>query len=372
MPFLKNVVKDLVEQRLWPVAVLLVAALVAVPILVGRHGGNPAAAPISGATAAGASPDAPTASKAAVTIDAEPDGAVHDGGRVRDPFRAAASASNKAAAPKAAPAPAPATVSSTAGSASSGSSTGGSATAAPAPRPTSPTTVKPTTAPKVKPATPTPKKTTTAPTAEDASDTYHVSLKVGLVGAEKLKTLDDVARLSPLPSLTDPFFVYLGVLQTTGKKPEKRAVFLVSSDATPNGEGSCHPTKQDCESVELALGETVFFDYTAPNGTPTQYQLELTGIHKTTVTSRAKASAAVARHSVAGAELLRDAATRNVRAAAGARAYRYIPATGLLERAKRRHVTARAAAAGTLIPGLALVSGKHQPGLPVWRSPKKK
>src|SRR3954469_17345968 len=127
MPFLKNVVKDLVEQRLWPVAVLLVAALVAVPILVGRHGGDPAAPPISGATAAGASPDAPTASKAAVTIDAEPDGAVHDGGRVRDPFRAAASASNKTPAPKAAPAPA--TVSSAAGSGSSGSSTGGSATA---------------------------------------------------------------------------------------------------------------------------------------------------------------------------------------------------------------------------------------------------
>jgi hypothetical protein len=90
------------------------------------------------------------------------------------------------------------------------------------------------------------------------------------------------------------------------------------------------------------------------------------------VTARAKATPADPRHSVAGAELLRDAATRNVRAAAGARAYRYIPATGLLERAKRRHVTARAAAAGTLIPGLALVSGKHQPGLPVWRSPKKK
>ena len=40
--------------------------------------------------------------------------------------------------------------------------------------------------------------------------------------------------------------------------------------------------------------------------------------------------------------------------------------------AKRRHVTAKAAAAGTMIPGLALVSAKHQPGMPVWRSPKKK
>lgn len=212
-------------------------------------------------------------------------------------------------------------------------------------------------------------KTTAAPKADDASDTYHVSLRFGVNGGE-LKTLRDVARLSALPSVTDPFFVYLGVIETATTH-EKRAVFLVSSDATPTGEGACHPTKEDCQSVELAVGQTMFFDLAAPNGGPgTQYQLELAGIHKTEVSTEAKASAAFARHSVAGAELLSDAAKRNVRAAAGARAYRYIPATGLLQRAKRKHVTARAAAAGTMIPGLALVSRKDQPGIPVWHSPK--
>jgi hypothetical protein len=195
-----------------------------------------------------------------------------------------------------------------------------------------------------------------------------VSLRFGVNGGE-LKTLRDVARLSALPSVTDPFFVYLGVL-VTQKTHEKRAVFLVSSDATPNGEGACHPTKNDCESVELAVGETAYFDYTAPGGTPTQYELELAGIHKTEIKSDVKASAAFARHSVAGAELLRDAAVRNVRAAAGARAYRYLPGVGMLSRAKRRHVTAKAAAAGTLVPGLALVSSKDQPGIAVWHSPK--
>jgi hypothetical protein len=196
-----------------------------------------------------------------------------------------------------------------------------------------------------------------------------VSLRFGVNGGE-LKTMRDVARLSALPSVTDPFFVYLGVIETATTH-QKRAVFLVSSDATPTGEGACHPTKEDCQSVELAVGQTMFFDLAAPNGGPgTQYQLELAGIHKTEVSTEAKASAAFARHSVAGAELLSDAAKRNVRAAAGARAYRYIPATGLLQRAKRKHVTARAAAAGTMVPGLALVSRKHQPGIPVWHSPK--
>jgi hypothetical protein len=61
-----------------------------------------------------------------------------------------------------------------------------------------------------------------------------------------------------------------------------------------------------------------------------------------------------------------------VRAAAGARTYRFVPAVGMLVRAKRRHVGAKAAAAGELVPGLALLSRKHQPGLPVWHSPEPK
>ena len=134
-----------------------------------------------------------------------------------------------------------------------------------------------------------------------------MSVRFGVDGG-KLTTIHDVARLTPLPSVTDPFFVYLGVLKVSASNT-KRAVFLVSSDATPNGEGACHPTKQDCEAVELTVGQTAYFDATAPDGKVTQYQLELAGIHKTVVTSEAKASAAFARHSVAGAELLRDGAT---------------------------------------------------------------
>ncbi|MEA2320867.1 MAG: hypothetical protein QOD81_717, partial [Solirubrobacteraceae bacterium] len=33
MSFLRTIVRDLVERRLWPVALLLVAALVAVPVV---------------------------------------------------------------------------------------------------------------------------------------------------------------------------------------------------------------------------------------------------------------------------------------------------------------------------------------------------
>jgi hypothetical protein len=370
MKHVRNLIQDLIDRRLWPVALLLAVALAAVPMVLGRSGDaatDTAALPATPATDSGTQ-------KAAVTLDTSVPAEIDRRGARRNPFKAPASAKPKSDTQVATPSSSATSASTATAPASADQTvTSGGSSAAPstsdATDSTDSTSSGTTTA---KPKTTTTSKTTTAPKADDATDTYHVSLRIGLVkadGTADLKTVRDVARLSALPSVTDPFFVYLGVLETATTH-EKRAVFLVSSDATPNGEGSCHPTKDDCESVELAVGQTAFFDYTAPSGAVTQYQLQLAGIHKTEVSTEAKASAAFARHSAAGAELLSDAAKRNVRAAAGARAYRYIPATGLLQRAKRKHVTARAAAAGTMIPGLALVSRKHQPGIPVWHSPK--
>jgi hypothetical protein len=371
MKQLRDLASDLVERRLWPVALALVVALVAVPVMLGR--GGDAATPNAAVPGASATDSSGTGEKAEVTLDTSAPAERPTVEKVRDPFKApaapkasvdsteTASASASTSASSGASASTPAATGSTSGAASSStgtSSSTGSSTSGGTTSGTTSGTTKPKTTPK-----------TTAPTAQDASDTYHVSLRFGVNGGE-LKTLRDVARLSALPSVTDPFFVYLGVLETETTH-QKRAVFLVSSDATPNGEGACHPTKDDCESVELAVGQTAYFDYTAPGGAVTQYELQLAGIHKTEIKSEAKASAAFARHSVAGAELLRDAAVHNVRAAAGARAYRYLPGAGMLARAKRRHVTAKAAAAGTLVPGLALLASKDQPGLAVWHSPKK-
>jgi hypothetical protein len=366
----QNLVRELVERRLWPVALLLAVALAAVPVFLGRTG-DPAS--VDPGLPAGPAPGVGPAQKAEVTLDTSAPVRRDRAGDVRDPFKAPKAKKVEKAATTASPAPAasatpsestsasPSTITVSGGPAEPPTSTPstGSAGGRTTPRPSAPAT------PAKKKATP---KTTAKPKADNAKDTYHVDLEFGVNGAEPNK-IEDVARLSPLPSVTDPFFVFLGVLET--KAHQKRAVFLVSSDATPNDEGSCHPTKTDCESVELAVGQTAFFDYAAPDGTPTQYELKLAKIRKTAVRAEARAAAAVARHSVAGAELLRDAAVRDVRAAAGARAYRFVPALGTLVRAKRKHVSTRAAAAGKLIPGLALVSSKHQPGIPVWHSPKK-
>ena len=381
----RNLVQDLVERRLWPVALVLAVALAAVPVVLGRGGGDAAStAALPAAPATGAGTGTGTAEKAQITIDTSVPAVRDRAGRLRNPFKAPASAAPKLTAAagdtpsadgsaatgdstSAATSP-PSPDSGSAATGSSGTTSTGSSGSGSTSTGTSDTTTggTGTTKPKTTPKT---KTTPTAPTAEDTTDTYHVSVRFGVDGG-KLTTIRDIARLSPLPSVTDPFFVYLGVLKVSTSNT-KRAVFIVSSDATPNGEGACHPTKQDCEAVELTVGQTAYFDSTAPDGKVTQYQLQLAGIHKTVVKSEAKASAAIARHSVAGAELLRDGATHKVRSAAAARTYRYLPAAGLLVRAKRKHVTARAAAAGTLVPGLALLGRKHQPGIPVWHSPAK-
>jgi hypothetical protein len=372
MNHLRSILRDLIDRRLWPVALLLAVALAAVPVVLGREGD---AAPLPVPATPSATAESAATAKAEVTLDTSVPQRRDRGGKVRNPFKGVASAATKttATALPAGDAATPTSGTSSASAPDSGPSAGsGSSSPATTGSPSadatsgSTPTTTPTTKPTTKPKTTTPAK----PKAEDPSDTFHVSIRFGLNGG-KLTTQRDVARLSALPSVTDPFFVYLGVLETATTH-EKRAVFLVSSDATPNGEGACHPTKDDCESVELAVGQTAYFDYTAPSGAVTQYQLELAGIHKTEVHTEAKASAAFARHSVAGGELLADAATRNVRAAAGARAYRYLPGAGLLARAKRKHVTAKAAAAGTLVPGLALLPRKRQPGIAVWHSPAKR
>ena len=84
MPFLRNVLKDLVDKRLWPVAALLVAALVAVPVVLGRSGDDATTTAALPATGAGTS----TNENASVTLETTPDDTRHDGGQLRDPFHA--------------------------------------------------------------------------------------------------------------------------------------------------------------------------------------------------------------------------------------------------------------------------------------------
>lgn len=288
-PFLRNVITDLVEKRLWPVAVALVAALVAVPILLG--GKSDAVTPPAVASTASTATPATTAAQV-VSLEQQAAGKTANSASVRDPFvqhhqargsdaeiRAAvktvAASLVDALGPKKKDAT---TSSSTSSSASTGGSSSSGTTA-----PSTPTTTSPTTG-----ATTPPKSVTT----------YSVDLSFGESGAEK--KYNDIARLTPLPSSDSPFFVYMGL-----SADKKSAMFLINGDVVPSGDGHCTPSPQDCQQITLTKGDIEFFDMQSGTAGVVQYQLELRNI-KATTTSAAKAAAAHARESKAGRDVIRQ------------------------------------------------------------------
>src|SRR3954454_11894357 len=88
MSFLRNVLHDLVEKRLWPVAIALVAALVAVPIVLGGKSDAGTSTPpvVADASANGLANHRDAARAQVVSLEEQAAGKVTRAGKVRDPF----------------------------------------------------------------------------------------------------------------------------------------------------------------------------------------------------------------------------------------------------------------------------------------------
>ena len=288
MSFVRNLFADLVAKRLWPVAAVLVAAAIAVPVVVlgGAEQSEPPMPAPASSDIAGATP--------VISLGKEQP----RGGRGpigRNPFvqREGASETTTSAAAVAGTdtaAAAAAGLASAISGAATGSITGGVSAGlddigvvpvdgggTPDPAPSTPDR---------------------APADDNAS--YAVDVRIGRDGS--LRTRRDIARLSPLPSAEDPFFVFLGVAADG-----ETALFLVSSDATVTGDGTCRPSPEACERVELKAGQTEFFDVTTPTGETAQYQLDLVNVRRVRSSDTATAAAARARESAAGRRVLRSA-----------------------------------------------------------------
>jgi hypothetical protein len=346
MSFLRNLATDLVEKRLWPIAAALVAALVAVPLALG--GGGKAVAPAApAAPAAGGSAEGVARTlKVSGSVPAERSRP----GRARNPFEVLRGGEETAA------------------------PSGGGTTAVVAAPVTS--TVGPAGALGNAGATGVPSAPGSAPagsggTQGDGSpgggspgggdgelDVYRVSLRFGRPGA--MRTIRDIARLTPLPSADNPFFVFLGVL-----KDRKTLVFMLSSDTQATGDGKCRPSARDCQTIELQAGDTEFFDLVTEAGTAVQYQMDVKGLDRVEARTAARAAAARARGSRAGQRVLRAAAARtSTTRYAG---YRYRPDLGLLVRAARKRGARDAA--GASVAGRARPRTVTRPGeVPVWRT----
>jgi hypothetical protein len=310
MSFLKNVLHDLIEKRLWPVAIALVVALIAVPIVLGGGSDAGSTGADVAATTTPTAGSAPASGAAVVSLQEQTAGGkIQRAGKIRDPFvqhhvaktvtDAVSTTSGIADALSGGGAPT--------GSDSGSGSTGGSDTPAP---PASTT-----------PADTTPKPDTTKKPDTTAADLYRVKLKFGEAGAER--TYNNVARLTPLPSSDNPFFVYLGL-----KDDQKTAIFLVDADSVPTGDGTCKPSKDNCAQIELKPGAMEYFDLQSGTAGVVQYQLQLVSVSKGKAASTASAARAHARESRAGREYLRQVVADDPTAVS---AWNYSSKLGLLQ-----------------------------------------
>jgi hypothetical protein len=364
--FARNIVSDLVEKRLWPVAVALLAALVAVPVLLGSGGEATTSSP------APATPSTGTASRAEVTLDnAAPAEHLRDG-RLRDPFATSGGAGGSSAAATTATAATSTATPSAMAAAASG-------TAATTAVPTTSSTTAVTTGGGLTTTTSAPTTVTTTPSTAGTSGTtvstdsdsgstpstdgveepktsatYEVSVRFGPTLGER-ETLRNVARLTALPSPKHPVVALLGVLDG-GRK----AVFTVSAKATASGNGDCKPSAEDCKTVELREGDAEYLHVVSAGEPDAWYYLKLLHIDSDRATA-AQAAVASVRHSRAGTAVVREAG-------ASVRAYRYLPGAGVLVRAK--HSSVGGAAAGDPAQSAPLRPADEQPGVVAWRSVK--
>jgi hypothetical protein len=258
MNLITDTFRGLVRKKLWPVALLLVAALVAVPYTLAKE----PEAPISSSQPATKEEGMP-ATFVSVAEEGEATSRRRVLGAAKDPFAPAElSKKTKAAIAKAKAkekAEKEGTKSEATGDeskAGDGASGGGGGT-------TEPPVSEP----------PAPAKT---------YPLHSIKVRFGQVDGEL--TTKTVERLAVLPSVETPVLVYRGV-----EENGKVAVFELTGSVTAQGDGGCEPSPEDCQILRLRQGETEFITVTETGDeTDAQYQLELVKIHTKRTTSKSK------------------------------------------------------------------------------------
>ena len=298
MTFFKDLLADLVDKRLWPVAAGLVAALIAVPLALSKPAPSHEEAQAAQARAAARAARATAEAQPAVSLVPVGQKAQRRlrGMGAKDPFEQR----NVVKVDRAPDAKAPETPPTDA--AQGGADTGSGGAAPDAGSPAAP--VGPVAPPKA------------GPPAGRLFTTYKVNVRFGEAGAERVRR--NVPRLTALPSSSDPVVVFMGVLSDG-----KTAAFLVTSDATAQGDGTCKPTRDNCTYVYMREGEEQYFDVAAGTAGLQQYVLKVLDLKKVTVRSKAVADRANARESRAGRSVVRSEVGR-------ASALRYSRASGTL------------------------------------------
>ncbi|MDO9356810.1 MAG: hypothetical protein Q7T55_24140 [Solirubrobacteraceae bacterium] len=241
MNIFQNILSDLVEKKLWPIAVGLIVVLVALPMTLSKPGESTATAVVPPPKVEEDLGPQLSLTRAANTGFAR---APRVNDKRLDPFGSGLSKGQEAALVKMLKDANKVIDSATAGAGSDitttstgGGGTDGGVTPVVTDDPGDGGTTEPTPKPTPKP--------------ETEQDDL---LTVLFTEAEKEpKEIEDVRTLSPLPDTENPFLVYVG------KTSDGKVSFLVSADAQVTGDGVCSPSPTDCRTLVMKVGDTADF-----------------------------------------------------------------------------------------------------------------
>jgi hypothetical protein len=292
MSAITDIWRQLVRRRLWPVALLLLGALVAVPVLLSS---SPAPAPAAPAIPTTDAKDDVLAAKPVVETASTTTARRHVLGARKDPFAPGRRPKVKQLGTgSSVGGTGTTTVAQTATAATTHTTGGGTSTTVSAPTntgtggstPTGPSTSY------SPPTSSTPPAASAPPVKKPTYPLYSIVVRYGDASADSLPT-SRINRLQPVPDETDPVAIYLG--PGPGRRSAK---FLVDASVTPQGDGTCLPDPADCQTVVLHEGDTEFFDTKDDTGAVTATsELDLVSITtKAASARRAKASASGKRH----------------------------------------------------------------------------
>jgi hypothetical protein len=291
MSFFANLIKELRDRKLWPIAIGLIVALVAVPVLLSKKASTDLVTP----QPTGGLPYSTGTTLPAISVETT-SGSSTLPGNSRNPFTPQHVATTATTATVASITPVTTSSGSgTSGSSSTGStgstggSSGGSSGVSSTPAPSSP-------APAPAPSKPAPKP---GPASLTATQSYQVSLAISGAASGNLNTIDPLERLSILPSPQQPLLVEYGVLQGG-----RQVVFAVQPGAAVSGPGACTPGPIDCEVLTLSPGQTEAVSKQTPTGSTPVADFQVNSINAAQHPSAAAADQARRNASEVGRKLL--------------------------------------------------------------------
>lgn len=286
--------RELVERKLWPVALVLLAALAAIPLLLAKSGPAPVPSAAAGAPTTVASTEGAAQPVVQVADAARTDRRRSVLGSAKDPFRPVRG-------PKVQKSDA-ATGATVTTPAATGGSTG------PGTSPTSPFDGVP---------------VGSLPTApKKVYELYSLMVRFGDSTSSVLPKAN-LKRLKAMPSVEEPVVIYLGLMDD-----RRTAVFLVDAKAVVQGDGRCLPSPDNCQTLRLKVGETSFFDVMDERGGIAQYQLDVLRVVRKKTTDAAAARRSRYATAKGGREALRSRVSR-------VSGHRYDPRTGTVTDASK-------------------------------------